>query len=568
MTSNTSNDITVSDVYALAKILRSYRAWHYREQYRYPLHPVVVEAIGLARPVNWHQLVLEWPHRSTERHDEIAYTRDEGKGRADVQTRTGAGKYLARHWPKLPSNVLRDLVAAHVAKMEGSCKFLEATTEEIVRSVQEGPVSCMQWGEDELEDGGTNGHHPYEVYAPELGWRAAVRTNPAGQIIGRALVHDGTHMRNGHDKNKPVFVRSYKCYNDIHGTTEYSHADEKLEAWLEKQGVKKCSSWPCGTPFKHIDNGGNSPLLPYLDGSGTQVSCTYRGVHYRIDDDDEDGYNCFNTDGTADSVDAESSSYCDRCGNGFDEDDLRYIEDEEIRVCEHCLGQRYTNTSEHGYVRDEYVAQTLCGEYTWDERHDPPDSVRVLDAGRYEGGWAHEDDVVSGIDGEYWHVDDIGTEEGCIVRLCDDSHRAGEYAPVEDSVQVEGEWYHREADVEHDIIVLCNKGANEGEYALADMHEVIGLGDPESCGTWHKADEWSALEPCRVASVGYLRPPARGSYFVYLHEFSEFAGEAVDIVDAVLAPDVGWFVPMDEAAGNIVRIMDDVYALASDLVAV
>lgn len=434
-------NITSENVFELARILRNHRQWHCREQHAYPLHPVVVEAIGLARPVDWHRLVLEWPHRSTEKHDEIAYTRDEGKGVANVQTRVGAGKYLARHWPHLPSNVLRDLVAAHIVRMEGSCMFLDATTKEIVRSVQEGPCSCMKWDDDALEE--TGGDHPYEVYAPELGWRAAVRVNPAGQIIGRALVHDGTHMRNGCDGKKAVFVRSYKCYDDIPGTTEYSHADEKLEAWLEKQGVRKQSSWPLGTPFKYVERCGGGPLLPYLDGGATQVSCAYGGVHYRIEDGSEDGYACCNTDGTAGDAEPEFSHACDRCGEGCDEDDLTWIESEEHSVCSHCLESSYTDTTEHGYVRDCNVSWTVCRGYSWDGNLDEPHYVRYLDAGRHAGSYAHEDDTIYALDEQVWHVNDIGTVEGCIVQLCDGSHHDGEYAPVEDCVQIEGDWFHR-----------------------------------------------------------------------------------------------------------------------------
>lgn len=571
MTTNTIGtngvaNVTVEDVQELARILRNHRHWHCREQYSYPLHPLIVEAIGLARPVDWHRLVLEWPHRSTEKHDEIAYTRDEGKGRANVQTRVGAGKYLARHWPHLPSNVLRDLVAAHIVRMEGSCKFLDATTKEIVRSVQEGPCSCMKWDEDELDEGSTDGHHPYEVYAPELGWRAAVRLNPDGRIIGRALVHDGTHMREGRDTAKSVFVRSYKCHDDIPGTREYSHADEKLEAWLEKQGVSKKKSWPWGTPFKHIYIFDHGPLLPYLDGNDTHVTEAHCGVHYRMDDDEEDGYNCDCTDGTGSSVEEGYSNACDRCGERCDEDDLTRLDSEEQSICDCCLERYYTCTTEHGWVRDGDVEWTVCLGYSWDANRNEPDYVRYLDAGKHAGNYAHEDDIIYALDEHFWHVADIGTTDGCIVRLCKDSHHDGEFAPVEDCVQIDGDWFHREADVEHDNIVEITRGWSEGEFVIFGEDVLVGLGDKGSWGVWAERDLWNEATPCTVSSAR-LQPPKRGTFIVYLHESSEFAGEAVDIVDAVLVPDVGWFMPVDEAAGNIVRIMDDVYALASDLVA-
>lgn len=562
MNTKATPDVTIEDVYVLASIVRRHRAWHRREQFRYPLHPLISEALKLARPVNWHQLLLEWPHRSTGDHSMIAYTRDDAKGEADSQVRVGAGKYLARHWPHLSSSTVRDLVAAHITKMDGSCEFLPATTEEIVRSVQEGPRSCMRWDEDDLDEGCTDGHHPYEVYSPELGWKAAVRFHN-GRIAGRALVHDGTHMR-GKDRHQAVFVRSYKAYQDNPDSTEYSHADEKLEVWLCKQGVRKVSSWPVGTPFAHVRSS-RGPVLPYLDGDDTQVTCAVDGVHYSMPDNDEEGYNCCNTDGTADDVDGDRCS-CAMCGDRTDSEDSYYVDDQDI--CSRCLDRHYTSIDGE-WVPDDRVAQTQCGETRWDSRGEMPDNVRVLDWGRYAGDYVDENDVVCDIDGDYWHVDDIDEDEG-IVRLCDDSKHADEYVLRTDAIAVGDDWYHKD-DTEQTssrpprgapTIVKATHGEYRGDYIRAD--EAVTCVYGTGAGVWHENDLWETA--CAGEHEGPMAGMAPGVHFVRLHDDSRSTDEAVDVTEALWVKDEGWFIPLDLEDGTIVRIMDDVFALATDLI--
>ena len=91
---------------------RDARYWIIREMDSYPVHSVIHAAIKLARPYDWHQLLLEHPHVSQGDRSRIAYTQNEIKGQKNIQTVTSVGKYLNRHFP-LPDHTIRDLVARH-----------------------------------------------------------------------------------------------------------------------------------------------------------------------------------------------------------------------------------------------------------------------------------------------------------------------------------------------------------------------------------------------------------------------------------------------------------------------
>lgn len=556
MTNNsTPTPITVSELFELAAIVRRHRPWHNREQYAFSLHPVVIAAVEHDRPVDWHQLVLEWPHQAVGDHSKLAYTRDEKKGIADVQTVTTAGKYLARHWPQLKADVLRKIVDAHITKMQGNCEFLPATVEAIVRSVQEGPTSCMKWDTDEVN---RNGAHPYEVYTPELGWRAAVRRNSEGKIAGRALVHDGTHMRHNVSTGRSVFVRSFKAEDDDPHSSGYSYSDEKLEAWLLQQGVYKYSEWPLGTPIAHVEGDRHNPTLPYLDGDRQCVSRESGGRLYVIDSGDESGYCCEDTEGGyADSEDSEDDdddySYCEDCDDRTHHDDMRSVDRERRYVCSHCCNNNYTQI-DGDYVPDDHVAKTRCGSVQWDDRGDTPDNVRYLDEGMHAGEYVTEDDAVCDIDGNYWHVDDVGDS---IVQLCDDSTDSHEYVTKEDAVQVDDDWYHLDADINDDKIRLITVGEHEGTYVVYDdaVEDIAGQ-------VWQVDDEWVAMAQAKITPLVLVNP---GTYFVRLHDDSVCAEEACDAATAILVDGVGWFCQQDVDAGTLVRIQDDVYALAADL---
>jgi hypothetical protein len=351
-------------IHQLAAIVRWHRSWHMREQDRYPLHPAVLSACTLANPRDWHELVLQWPHKAEKEPTRLAYTQDEKKAVADRQTVTTIGKYLTRHFD-LPDHVIRGI--AHRFSVEGV--FIWKTTEEIVRACREGPYSCMQWADEE-------GQHPYEVYAPEFGWAIAVRIE-GGQINGRALILD--------DGESKCFVRSYaRPANASH----YSERDDALEAFLEGEGFKHRRSWPEGTKLARVPYEGDrryygGDLLPYIDG-GTQTVSSY-GSHYVIDSDGD--WECTSTDGTA--------------------------EEAEREVCS-CCGERHRDTDGGIWVGrhdDEWVGPCCSDDYVYargrrgNEYYIPRNDAVEVDGDYFDPDYLSENDIVELDNGDYCKLD-------------------------------------------------------------------------------------------------------------------------------------------------------------------
>lgn len=364
------------------------RDWFKREVKRYAMHPCiqyVMFDLGY-RPHDWHQLLLEYPHRSTTDYNRLAYTRDERAGQDDRQVVTTIGKYLTRHFPDMPDHEIRNVVALFTSN--GEMQFL-TTMGGIVDAVRRGPHSCMSSvGYVTCDDG--EERHPYQVYDPALGWSMAVRIN-GGSIDGRALVYQAP-------SGERVFVRSYKrCPNG-----GYSYSDEVLEAWLKAQGVVKGEWDDVGARMRYYSLRRNGFLMPYLDGDYHNVDVVHiDGTQYVVARAGGD-FCADNTDGTV----AEHGEPCSDCGDHFHEDDLTWVGVwEDRQVCSGCLedylycyGRRGNQYYQH---RDNVVYVESQDEY-------------------YDTDYLSDNDIVELVSGEYEHLDN--------------------------AVEVDGDWYHHDDD--------------------------------------------------------------------------------------------------------------------------
>jgi len=412
--------------------LAGQRTWHHREQCDSPMHPLVLQVLSKYRAHDMHQLVLEWPHVSSDDAAQLAYTRDDAKGVADVQTRTPLGKYLRRHFPRLQDHTLRDYVALYTASLVSECRFTANDVSEYVRVVQVGPQSCMKWALDEwphkLSDGEDPAEwHPYRVYTPELGWRMAVRTKGAA-VVARALVYETAHCK--------YFVRSFRALDDNPSSGGYSHADEALEKWLRDAGYDSRRSWDGAIIAKidaHPRQSKHSYLLPYLDGDVIRVD-PHRG-DFRIDPSGD--FKCNDTEGGHTEPDRdEDGEQCSDCEEYYDRDDMTYVEYNDSCVCDCCLRANYTrvyHTQE--YVPDDCVVTATDG-YTWGDSNSAPDGYTPLDEGRYTGQYAPDEDTVTDRSGAVWHERD--RRDGRLVQLCGESRMANEYAEKCDCTEHDG----------------------------------------------------------------------------------------------------------------------------------
>jgi hypothetical protein len=369
---------------------RELRYWIIREMDKYPMHPVIDASIKLVRPIDWQQLLLEWPHISEGDRTRIAYTQNEAKGQKNVQTVTSVGKYLNRHFD-LPDHTIRDLVARHGSAAR--FQFVH-TTAEMIYHLHRGPGSCMVWREDRgIRCSDSVNRHPYEAYDPKYGWHMAVRIE-GDETIGRALC-----MTSPTD-DKKYYVRTYARPSSNGG---YSETDNGMENWLTEQGYHKRDCWRDGERLAYHETCDHF-LAPFLDGGEKRVTIDAGAKAIVVDNDGE--YVCDQTGGcpTDDSGDFFD---CEDCGDRTDDDDGYWVgRSEDTRVCESCL--------EHNYV---YVYGRRGHQYH-----------------------VHQDNAVY-VESQSEHYDEDYLDDNEIIEL-----NNGEYAPLDEAVEINGDWFHVDDD--------------------------------------------------------------------------------------------------------------------------
>jgi hypothetical protein len=385
-------------------VLAKNRAWCYREFSNHTLHPAIRKALELYRPDRLHLLVLEWGHRAHSDPSRIAYTQNEAKGEANLQTVTSVGKYLKRHFTYMPDHEIRDIAALYA----GHSYEIVRTMPEMLDVLEAAPTSCMNNGNWEDRDWSL---HPYNVYDPQYGWGLAY-SKMGGKITGRCLVNDT-------DK---TYVRSY---ND---GQSFSHSNEGIEMWLRENGYTKARDW-VGCKIKHIVHG-SKIIAPYLDGDNKHASD--RGEYLLVCEEGEGDYVCESQGGYAQEYQACT---CDDCGNAMDEDESTWIgENDSYRVCDRCCDYEYRFAI--GRRGHEYYVHS--GDATWVEDTESYYHDDYLD----ENGIVNCED-----DGEYHHRDNclhlthrgvwVTMDADCAV-YCEGS---GEHEHTDDCVQLhDGEY--------------------------------------------------------------------------------------------------------------------------------
>ena len=374
------NPETMREVFDSARSIVRYqtdRQWFYHITARFQLHRAVYDAMRHARPRDWHQLLLEWPHVAETDAARLAYTRDERAGRDDKQTITSVGKYLTRHFPTLPDHIVRDLVALHAS--DGYRMITDIDS--MIEHIQRGPRSCMQMTNVHSEN------HPYRVYDPALGWALAVRVNGQGETVGRCLVWSSIE-----DPSDKRFVRSYRRNDD-----GYSYTDEGLEAWLRSQGFRHASHWE-GASFLYIP--GHPFVAPYLDGDIKGASWSPGDTEVHIDE--EGDYTCNRTDCIPEG--GEERRDCEDCCEMEAADDGLWVGFHEDRwVCRHCAESYVYAYGRRG--NQYYVAECDVVVVGYDNYHDEylsDNNIVELNNGDYVN---ETDAVYIESSGEYVHVE-------------------------------------------------------------------------------------------------------------------------------------------------------------------
>jgi hypothetical protein len=413
-------------------IKRDARYWIIREMDKYPMHSVIEASIKLVRPIDWQQLLMEWPHVSEGDRTKIAYTQNEVKGQKNIQTVTSVGKYLNRHFP-LPDHTIRDLVARHGSAAR--YQFVH-TTAEMIYHLHKGPGSCMVWRDDRgvrCSDGVQR--HPYEAYDPKYGWHMAVRIE-GDETIGRALCM--TQPIDG----KKYYVRTYARPSN----GGYSETDNGMENWLAEQGYVKENYWEDGERLAYHETSDHF-LAPFLDGGEKRVTIDVGAKAIVIDGDGE--YLCDQTGGcpTDDSGDYFD---CEDCGDRTPDDDGYWIgRGEDTRVCESCLNNDYTyvygRRGNQYYVHNDNVVYVDSQSESYDVDYLADNEIVELNNGDY----IPMDEAIE-INGDWYSIDDeriCRTEDTDEFLLVDDgcwqcTESGNWYTDSIDFVEVDGNKYH------------------------------------------------------------------------------------------------------------------------------
>jgi hypothetical protein len=402
------------------------RSWHADLQRRFNFHPVIDKLLQDHRPIDWHQLVLEYPHQAETDRNRIAYTQNDRKGEDDIQTVTSLAKYIRRHFPALGDHVIRDTVAAYTVT---GCKIIR-NVDEMIYHIERGPSSCM------VRSGWNVSNHPYRVYCPSLGWGLAVRVE-GDETIGRALVND----------RNMTYVRTYLR------STQFSHSDHDMEAWLTEQGYTKASSWE-GLQFLHIPDCSEF-VAPYLDGDVKNVDLVQVDGKTLVEVHDDGEYRCDQTSGSAY---ANNGSSCEDCNDHVSDGDGYWVgQDESSLVCQSCCDNdyyyAYGRRGRQYYVHGNNVVHV--GDETYDEDYLGDNNIIELRNGDY----CHSDSAVYIESEDVWYED--GDDE-----VCYDDHNS-RHELVDNCVQLEnGDMCHT------DDAWMCqatmNYYTNDEEYVEVD----------------------------------------------------------------------------------------------------
>lgn len=389
------------------EIIRHHR-YHYRIGTKnVEIHQAVKKALQLfGHPENVQLLALQFPRVATD-GSRIAYYRTEQKIVAHAEdsednkhlTATTVQKYLARHWPHIPSD--------QINKLAQTLQYgygIADTMDEMLHIIRVSTAkSCMSNG-GEWKDS----EHPYNVYAPEYGWKLAYAIQ-GGEYVGRALINDT-------DK---TFVRTYGQKDNHPG----------LHQWLLEKGYTYERKWAEGLKFAKVENSEGQILAPFLDPGYDRIehgNCrrvTDAGSYFIRDNCGEHTWN--DTTGLLEDGNYE---ICEDCGGRFHEDDTYSVGRFEDRVCEHCLNANYIYVyGRHGdqyYVRHEDVVYVNGADYHEDYLSD--NGIVYCKNGEY----ASEDDAIYVEDGgEWYHPDQVSRSQNDAGDICYVNH---EWIKVDD----------------------------------------------------------------------------------------------------------------------------------------
>jgi hypothetical protein len=277
--------------------IKSNKDWRAREQERF--------AQGTYRALPWANepwavratTIDHFAHVSLKDQSKIAFTENEAKGDADVQTQMKAGRYLSAFFGTLlDSEAIKHWATSYAAEYGGAELLFAKTANEIEEVYTGGVSSCMGYEASAFD----SPCHPTRVYAgPDLA--IAYCENEHGRVAARALCW-------------PEKKKYGRIYGDHY----------RLENLLSAEGYSHSCDFT-GARMTLIDHGRGyvCPYIDFHDNVGERDGFLVVGLGYE---------SCQNTNGLT----CEEGPICPRCEESYDESASSYIEDRGEYWCEDC----------------------------------------------------------------------------------------------------------------------------------------------------------------------------------------------------------------------------------------
>lgn len=352
--------------------------WQWREFLRlctgeYKIIPSFVWNTSLT--VHTHpETALHFQHVCNAHPGLLCYTQDPDKGRRDIQTPIKMGRYATKY---LSGYDARELACKFESFFNPPELKFARTREAIRRVYDEGPHSCMKGKRTRAytQDGEYKDVCPTEVYAGP---------DTAVAYLGDYTISEGVYARCVVNERRKEFVRAYGYTNLI-------------EDALEKAGYSQGDLDGCRVLYLWRYDG---PAMPYLDSEAN--TCEVRDGYVVIGYDLE--YIADQTNGGVMSNPPRCT--CDECGDHYHDEDMTYVDDADMTVCDHCLRSSFTlayTGRYQEYVRDaDYSFYEHDGEAYTEDGLEYHDLVILAD-----DSVAHRDDVEEDtVTGEFIKRDD------------------------------------------------------------------------------------------------------------------------------------------------------------------
>lgn len=316
------------------------------------------------------------PHISVEKPQEVAYYQSVDKLIRGIETRTKPGRFLAKFFPNLTPDQVRQYANDYLAATAPRQLHFARTQDEIITAIDEGPSESCQarryHDKAPYDSPWYRGHlHPAAAYASG--------DFEVLYITDDNLPADLTRLRAETQRitARVVCNAKHKLAARIYGD------NDKMRPLLVEAGYTQVARALVGCHLLQIENeAGSGYLMPYVDaGTRSGSGCLYVESDYDHEKGSvwvltrENGHSTYAGYNNKGVLDDEEEHRCPRCGATHnDQEDIYYSGYEEVNYCSCC--------------EDDFVnAVVRRGRYGEEQ-----DAVLLHNAIEIDGDWYVNDD--------------------------------------------------------------------------------------------------------------------------------------------------------------------------------